>query len=374
MVWADAPAGSAQPGGRTGAGPEDDVTRRADRSGETEDDSPFSGTLRTGLEYDSNAHRTSVQDATGDGLTRYFATLRGEFDGVEGSDVSVGLRQGGKLFFREHGSDALLTRVDLQYRHRLSPALAGSFRADMKDRQERTSGAGSDVPHQDYNRGGAGAGFGLGLGRFYANARVGWRYFAFRPNPASSSHGPQSSASLSVQLHRNLRLRGLYTFAYRNFRSIRFVRRSVDGGDAVVQRSRQQELRNDVLHIGRIGGSYRGPFIVDLHYLLLHNVSNSYGQGMTRHGIELNTTVPLPLRLYLSAKLQLQRTNYEDPLFLSADLKVDEENRNSVVASLTRVVGEHWEIEGRYRLFIEEFGAASDYRRQTGFVGVGYVF
>ncbi|MFB6350495.1 MAG: hypothetical protein ABEN55_10035, partial [Bradymonadaceae bacterium] len=200
------------------------------------------------------------------------------------------------------------------------------------------------------------------------------RYFAFRPNPASSSHGPQASGSLFYQLHRNVRVRADYTFSDRNFEAIRFEQRTSSDGDPVVQRDRDGALRNDSLHLVRVGGSYRGPFILRLHYVLLRNLSNSYGQAMTRHGLELDATVPLWWELYLSAKLQLQRTNYQDPLFLSADLKVDEENRNSAVASLTRVIGDHWEVEARYRVFIEEFGAASNYRRQTGFLGLGYVF
>ena len=350
------------------------VRQRAEVREGKEDDSPIDGTLRTGVEFDSNARRTSVEEARGDGLTRYFAALRGEYGGEGDSQLSFGLRHGGKLFFNERGSDALLTRLGLQYRHRLNGSLYGVFRADMKDRQERTGGPGAEIPHQDYNRGGAEAGVGLGIGRFHPRLSVGWRYFAFRPNPASSSHGPQASAALSYQLHRNVRLQANYTFSDRHFDAIRFIRRTNESGEPVVQRDRDETLRTDALHLVRIGGSYRDEFILQLHYLLLRNLSNSYGQAMTRHGVELDATIPLWWRLYLSTKLQLQRTNYEDPLFLSADLRVDEENRNSVVASLTRVVGEHWEVEARYRLFIEEFGAASDYRRQTGFMGVGYVF
>ena len=331
--------------------------------------------MRTGVEFDSNAYRTGSDEAVGDFLTRYFAVLEGELEGADDATMTFGLRQGGKLFFREPGSDALLTQANLHYRHPLSGAVWAIFDADLKDRLERTTGAGADVPHQDYNRGGARAGF--RVGPVTGRATAGWRYFAFRPNPASSSHGPQGALSVSARVHRNLRLRARYGVSHRNFQSIRFVRRRVDGGEGeetVVQRDRSGDPRRDLLHIARIGGTYRGPFILEASYVFLANASNSYGQAMRRHGLEIDATAPLPWKLYLSARLQLQRTNYEDPLFLSADLRVDEENRNAAVVSLTRVIGEHWEVEGRYRLFLEEFGVAGDYRRQTGFVGVGYVF
>ncbi len=367
--WGGSAAQAQQPGGEAGE-PE---RRPAPATSESGEGPAVEGTVRTGLEYDTNARRTSAAEAQGDGLTRYFAALSGEVPGSEASRLSFRLRHGGKLFFDERASDALLTRVGLRYRHRLGGAAHGFFRAGVKDRQERGSEGEAASPRQDYNRGGAAVGVGARVGPVAGRIEAGWRYFAYRPNPASSSHGPRAGVSLSYDLMEELQLRARYGFSYRQFDAIRYVRRSVDG-DQVVQRDRDEAMRDDRLHLVRVGPSYRGDFILSLDYLMIRNASNSYGQAMTRHGVEADATIPLVWRLYLSAKLSLQRTTYEDPLFVSADLQVDEENRNSAVASLTRVVGEHWEIEARYRLFIEEFGTASDYRRQTGFVGVGYVF
>jgi len=336
-------------------------------------DGGFSGTIRTGAEYDTNVHRTGLERSVGDVLTRYFAVLEGELPAAEEGRLALDLRHGGKLFAREHASDTLLTEARLEYRHRLGRHAYAMFAANTKDRLERRRG-GADVPHQDYNRGGGEFGVGVGLGPVEGFLTGGWRYFAFRPNPASSNHGPQGTLGVSVDLDERLRARAQYTVAHRIFRAIRFVRREGEGGDPVVRRDQSGALRNDRLHIGRIGSSFRGAFIVSLHYQLLRNDSNSYGQELTRHGIELRGTAPLPWQLYLSGELQVQRTNYGDPLFLSADLEVDEENRNSAVVSLARVFGEHWEMEAQYRLFIEELGASSDYRRQTASLGVGYVF
>lgn len=334
-----------------------------------------SGTFRLGAEYDSNALRRELGETgetgesgegrrLGDGLGRYFLSVDGDMEAGRGSRVHLSLQQGGKLFWSDSEADALLTEVDLGWTHRLGRGLQLSLSAGVKDRLERES-------RQDYNRGGARVGLAGRAGPVFGRVEGGWQYFAFRPNPASSSHGPLGSATAGVQVADPVRLRAQYTIAHRMFESIRFV---LNPEAEVVQRDRSGTQRRDLLHVLRMGGIYRGPLIVEAAYLLLLNRSNSYGQAMTRHGVELDATAPLPWRLYLSVRGRLQWTFYEQPIFLSADFRVDEDNRNALTVSLTRVIGEHWEIEGRYRLFIEEFGAGSDYRRQTGFLGVGYVF
>ena len=72
--------------------------------------------------------------------------------------------------------------------------------------------------------------------------------------------------------------------------------------------------------------------------------------------------------------VELQRTFYDNPLLLDASLQVDEDNRNALIVSLARTLGQSWEIEGRYSLYVQEFGNASDYRRQTIFLALGYIF
>jgi len=368
------PAKGEEPGGtvsREGRGPAGEETARGARG--SEESGPWSGTVRAGLEYDTNAHRTNVGSAAGDALSRYFAALEGTFETSDGGRLSLRLRHGGKLFAREHAADTLLTGASLRYRHRLGSRAYGIVDLRIKDRIERRV-TGADVPHQDYNRGGGEAGIGLDLGPVDAVATVGWRYFAFRPSPSSSNHGPEARVGLSGEPTDRLRLRANYTLSLRDFRAVRFDRVETEGGGSAVRPDASGELRDDRLHVGRVGGTYRGPLIVEAHYQVLRNLSNSYGRALTRHGVELRATAPLPWNLFLSGAGRVQRTSYEDPLFVTEDLRVDEDNRNSLVVSLTRVVGEHWELEGRYRLFIEAFGDASDYRRQTASFGVGYLF
>jgi hypothetical protein len=176
---------------------------------------------------------------------------------------------------------------------------------------------------------------------------------------------------VGVQVSDPVRLNAYYDLSRRIFDSVRFV---LDPDGDVVQRDPSGQERRDWLHVLRLGGTYRGPLILEAAYVLLMNRSNSYGQGLVRHGAELDITAPLPWRLYVSGRLRLQWTRYEDPIFLGADFQVDEENRNALTLSVARAIGDHWEVEARYRLFIEEFGATGDYRRQTVFLGGAYLF
>jgi hypothetical protein len=338
----------------------DRPTRHERRDDETETD--VEGTLRTGIEYDSNARRRPEgRGVARDGLGRYFLTLEGRLPGTGDGSLRLRLRQGGKVFLQTSEADTLLTEAGVTYRHRLGKHWSAGLDVGLKDRLERRS-------RQDYNRGRATAGTTLRLDPVYVRARAGWRYFAFRPNPASSSHGPTGSIDAGLDLGKGWRLHGRYGLSRRLFRARRLVRR-----EGLVQRDTERR-RRDWLHVVRTGIAYRSGVILEGNYTFWSNVSNAYGQGLTRHGVELATTIPLPWRLYVSAQIQLQRTRYEDPLFLGPNFTVDENDRNSLVASVARTFGEHWEIETRYRLFLEEFGSARPYRRQTGFLGLGYVF
>ena len=83
-------------------------------------------------------------------------------------------------------------------------------------------------------------------------------------------------------------------------------------------------------------------------------------------------TAPLPLDFFTSARIDLQRTRYEDPIFIDANFQIDEDNRNAATLSLGHPLGRAWEIELRYSYYTQEFGAGDDYARQTLMLGVGY--
>ncbi|GEM_PF-1969517 len=350
---------------RIGAGPADPDREGSDDGDQKDGKRPnLGGTLRAGVEYDTNAFRGLTESDRIAGLGRYFLTLDGEFEPYQDSALELRLQQGGKWYPAAGSADALLTSLDARWRQRLGETFGVRVQTHFKDRLERTS-------RQDYSRGGLRTAVSADFGDVSTSLGAGWRYFAFRPNPSSSSHGPHLTASVGVQVADPVRVRGSYDLSRRIFDSVRFV---LDPSADVVERDTTGRERRDWLHVLRLGGTYRGPLILEAAYVLLMNRSNSYGQGLVRHGAEVDVTAPLPWRLYLSGRLRLQWTQYEDPIFVGADFRVDEENRNALTLSLARAIGDHWEVEARYRLFIEEFGATGDYRRQTAFVGGAYLF
>ena len=322
--------------------------------------------VRAGVEVDDNPLRRAGEEHGADLLTRYFADL--DASSRQGASLYVlNLSQGGKLFRQVDAADTLLTQVGLLWRRRLPGRLELGAALDLKDRTERVS-------LQDYTRGGAQAQARWSIWRMRLTGRAGWRFFAYRPNPAASSRGPSAGASLDVGWTRTWITSLSYTWLDRRFEATRL---ELDGdGDASGAASPlpvpSGPDRQDDFHAVRAAVDWRGPALINLSYTLSLNRSNSYGQDLTRHNVELAVTTPLPLGLLGSGRVDLQRTLYEDPVFLDANFRIDEDNRNALIASLSRPIGQNWDVELRYSFYTQEFGVGDDYRRQTLFMGVGY--
>lgn len=332
-----------------------------------QDDSRLEGSVRVGVEYDDNPLRLQSNDPRlqsddprldflhdePDTLARYFTTLDSAHRVGERGQASLRVRHGGKFYRRTSEADALLTQVLAGYRYRIGEDTSLLFDADVKDRTERMS-------RLDYNRGGVRLGVGWSPEQWRLSARGGWRYFAYKPVPALSSQGPQFDALVRRYLTDSLAAQLSYSLTERQF----------DDG------------REDTFHVGRLGLVFRSDFFVDASYILSVNRSPLDSQDLTRHGMELTVTTPLFEKFYGSSKLQLQRTAVADQSGPDALFFVDEENRNVFVLSLARPIGEQWEVEGRWSMYLEEFDDAEptgsavqlDYSRQTFLLAVGWGF
>lgn len=322
----------------------------------------YSAAFRLGMEVDDNAYRVEEALAKRDFLTRYFTA----FDAYHPVDanqlVSLNLRHGGKLFFEERDADTLLTQLDLGYRYRAGDRMSFNLNLDIKDRTERLS-------LRDYNRGGARLGTNLAIGPLQSGLSAGWRYFAYKPNPLASSHGPQGHAFVRWFMMENLALDASYTLAQRSYDTPAL---NLEGDMFIL--NEDGPGRSDVFHALRLGTSLRWYFFVDLGYVFSTNDSNSYGNGLVRHGLDLNVTAPLFRRTFLSLRGELQRTLYADAVLVDEIFIVDEENRNSLVLSLAHTISDRWEVETRYSLYLQEFGVGDPYARQTMLIALGYVF
>lgn len=322
-----------------------------------DDDIDWSAHLRWGLEYDNNPHRREGYDDDGDGLTRYL--LGGELNHDVGSSTSLEatLRHGGKLFLYESDANALLTEVGAIATWRAHRRVYVQVLADVKDRTESAG-------RRDYIRGGSGVRLGASLGPVRPWVEGGARFFAFKPAPQSSHRGPRARAglrwmaldALAVDAAAGRHWRSYATTAW----ELRDDRFSPVGDDV---------LRSDAYDTASVTATYRGGFGARLRYQYGRNRSNSYGQRLHRHGGELSLTIPVVWDIFVSARGEIQRTRYEDPVFVDESFLIDEENRNRLSAAVSRRLSPSWEVELRYSLHSEEFGVGDDYSRQV--IGVG---
>lgn len=321
------------------------------------------GSVRAGMEYDDNAFRTEGEGVVEDFLARYFTALSVATRVMSRGGVVADIKHGGKFFVEQGDADTLLTQVYLSYQHRLTELLGTYISIDVKDRTERLS-------VRDYNRGGLGAGFDLYLGPVSIRAGGALRYFAFKPNPESSSSNFEGAFRLRWDISEQFDTSVSYTYAAREFDTVRF---ELDEATNRIVEDPSEE-RGDAFHVGTAGVAFRGPLVVEFVYSLLVNRSNSYGQNLVRHSGEVTLTAPLPGNFFVSSHIELQRTRYDDPVLLDASFQVDEDNRNGVVLSLARTFGESWEVEARYSLYLQEFGVGNDYQRQTFLTAMAYLF
>lgn len=322
----------------------------------------LAASIRAGTEYDDNVFRREGEGKEGGFLSRYFGSLDLVSPTTSQGLASFSATHGGKFFFSDAhgGADTLLTQAALGYRHRLADPLGAWVSADMKDRTERE-------PKRDYLSASSGAGLEAYLPRTTLRAGLGWRYFAFKPSSDSSSSNLEGQSQLKFRIVEGLDLALGYTHAARSFETGRYERAN-DEVQLV-----EDELREDRFNSLSIGLGYRGPVVAEATYRFAMNSSNSYGQGLRRQAAEITVTAPLPWQFFVSGHVELQRTSYDDPVLIDASFLVDEDNRNAVVLSVVRALGEHFEIEARYSLYLQEFGVGSDYRRQTALVAFGWV-
>lgn len=320
----------------------------------------LAGQVRAGVEYDDNALRASGAEGQADLIARYFASLDGLYGLDASSAVSLQVRHGGKRYMQLDRADTMLTQLGVGYQRRLGDSVTLGVNADIKDRTERVS-------FLDYHTGGLGLSLGWQVGWFGLDAMAGWRYFAFKPNNATGNDGPTASVVLRAPLTQSWQLNLSYAWFSRRFD----VRQLVAIPDEPGRYAQSEQTRQDYFQVLRFGGSWRGPIIVDGGYAVSWNRSNSAGQDLMRHSVELTLTAPLVWGWLGSAHAELLRTSYDDPFLIDANFLIDEDNRNTAVFALSRPFGDRWDVELRYSLFTQEFGGARDYTRQTLMLALG---
>jgi len=113
-----------------------------------------------------------------------------------------------------------------------------------------------------------------------------------------------------------------------------------------------------------------GAVLLGAGYALQWNRSNSRGESLLRHIGSLRFAASLPLGLYLAIRGELLYLGYQDqlPLLTSpsgqSSVSIEEETRSDVRAELSRDLGAHLQLVGRYVFYANAVGQGQ-YRRQT---------
>jgi len=135
-------------------------------------------------------------------------------------------------------------------------------------------------------------------------------------------------------------------------------------------------IREDGVLSAAASYSYRGPFQLSVSYQYFDAASNSYGETLSFHRVELTLGAPLPWELLVFAQLALQLGRYPDGVFLSPNLpplREDDERHNSLVFKLARPLGERLDLELRYGVWVNVLSKNElFYFRQAGSIGLTF--
>jgi hypothetical protein len=215
----------------------------------------------------------------------------------------------------------------------------------------------------------------------------GWRDFVYRPDPDFDWRGPAANARLELVLWqpasktRSLELVTTLGFESRTFDSIALVNACAPNTPAdpmctaatdLGRRDRYQRLGVEVTWVGRQ--------VVALGYQLALIDSNSYGQSLARHRVNLAATAALPGGFYGTLLAILQLDQYLDGLIVRRDLQsqqftnIEDENRSSLQLRLARRVYSQWSLETRVAIWRNLIGSAMelDFQRELVYLGVTY--
>lgn len=214
----------------------------------------------------------------------------------------------------------------------------------------------------------------------------GVRDFRYRPDPDFDWQGPSANARLELVLWqppsktKSLELVTTLGFEARTFESAALVKDcapdepdpSCPAGTDLDRRDRYQRIGVELTWVGRQ--------VAALGYQLAVIDSNSFGQSLARHRVNVSMTTALPGRIYATLLGILQIDQYLDGLIVRRDLQsqlftnIEDENRSSLQLRLARAIYSQWSVEARAAIWRNLVGGAMelDFQRELVYLGVVY--
>ncbi len=350
-----------------------------------------------GPELDTNATRLQ-QTVSADeapirsGLIRFIAggnmTLRPALNHLFVLDYGGGA----KLFLSgaAQSADEVVQHGDLFWMAKLSPGTF-SLSANYYDAIQRGS-------LRDFRTGGGSLQFALekSAPAMTAAFHVAYRGLQYKPDSNYSFNGLQGGLSLGWNLTSNRgdavadwNLSLSYTISPRFYNGEVVLPQEQCGPGDLNSFCTENSKRQDVNHLLRAEMSYLGDLSGSLWYAGEINRSNSYGETFTRHVVGIKFTSHLAWDVFLTAKCAIQLSRFRDPFFTSVVsnlslISIDEENRSSLMAQLARDLSDHWPINLRYSLYVNESSSAAEmgsltketaeFLRHTLFLGVRFEY
>lgn len=138
--------------------------------------------------------------------------------------------------------------------------------------------------------------------------------------------------------------------------------------------------RLDHFLLGHAEVTRTGRVLASLGYALHYNLSNSFGETVTRHYAIGRFAASLPGGLFLAARADLLFAYYKDPLAVgqassgNAYVSIEDENRSSVRVDLSRDLGEHVRAFVRYTFYGNDLTSDTlTYRRHTLLFSLAFI-
>lgn len=173
--------------------------------------------------------------------------------------------------------------------------------------------------------------------------------FLFYNRFAYSFSGPDGAFSARYRFNRRHSINAFGSFNARKYNGMARARPGPEGSEPP-----PEMIRRDNVFGGGVSYSFRGPFHFTFSYSYFDQASNSFGESVQRHRLNVTTGVRLPWDLTLLGSLTWQPAVFPEGVYLSPDLTVLEEDENvsSVTLKLVKPLSKWFDLDLRYAGFL----------------------